>query len=86
MTWQKSILFKWLSREWFDEELFWKEDPNCNGFEVDDNPKCDLRPKELNVLTYTPVECLDGTIEGCELMVSYVRISLKKIVEEEALL
>ena len=38
------------------------------------------------MLTYTPIECLDGTIEGCDLMVSYVRISIKKIAEEEAML
>ena len=86
LTWQKSILFKWLTRNWFDEELYWKEDPYCNGFLVDDNPDCDLRPKELKVLTYTPYQCLDGTIDGCDLMVTYVRLSTKKIVEEEALL
>ena len=70
----------------FVTELYWQEDPNCAGFKVEDNPKCDLRAKEIELINYTPSECQDGTIEDCELLVSYVRLSIKGIVEEEAIL
>lgn len=59
LTWFRAIPLKWLKRNWFPQELYWSEDPNCAGYKVDDNPKCNLRPKELTVLTYTPKPCLD---------------------------
>lgn len=59
LTWYRAIPLRWLKRSWFPGELFWQEDPHCSGYKVDDNPKCNLRPKELTVLTYTPRQCLD---------------------------
>ena len=47
LYWYQIIPFKWLKRNWFKEELYWMEDPYCSGYEVDSNPKCDLRPKEI---------------------------------------
>jgi len=47
LTWYRAIPLKWLKRNWFKDELFWQEDPNCSGFKVDDNPKCNLRAKEI---------------------------------------
>ena len=54
LTWTRAMPLQWLNRNWFIEELYWAEDPNCSGYYVDDNPDCDLRPKELELLTYTP--------------------------------
>ena len=54
LSWFRAIPLKWLQRNWFPDELFWQEDPNCAGYKVDDNPNCNLRPKELKILMYTP--------------------------------
>ena len=54
LTWYRAIPLKWLKRNWFKDELYWQEDPNCSGFKVDQNPKCNLRPKEVELLSYTP--------------------------------
>ena len=54
LYWYDIIPLKWLKRNWFVEELYWYEDPDCSGYSVDSNPDCDLRPKELQLLAYTP--------------------------------
>jgi len=54
LDWKRAIPLKWLKRNWFVDELYWMEDPDCHGYKVDHNPLCDLRPKELELLTYTP--------------------------------
>ena len=74
-TWMRAIPYKWLKRNWFIDELFWLEDPNCSGYHVDDNDACDLRPKELQLLQYTPKQCVDGTIKDCENLIVYTRLS-----------
>ena len=86
LDWKRAIPLTWLKRNWFVEELYWAEDPNCGGYKVDQNPECDLRPKEIELLTYTPLQCLDGTVEGCEQLISYVRLSIKGLKEAEAML
>lgn len=90
LDWLSAIPLKWLKRNWFHTELYWKEDINCSGFYVDDNPACDLRPKELELLSYTPQQCLNqeltGYIPGCDRLVSYVRLSTKSITEGLAFL
>ena len=37
-------------------------------------------------MAYTPEGCRDGTIKDCDYLVTYVRLSIKGIVEEEAIL
>lgn len=53
---------------------------------MDDNPLCDLRPKELQLLNYTPKQCVDGTYEGCDRLVSYTRLSIRESVINMAFL
>ena len=85
MTWFQAIPLQWLQRNWFEGELYWKQDENCAGYEVDDNPDCNLRPKELMLLNYTPRECLDGgEIPGCDRLIAYTRLSQKGIIIEQA--
>ena len=86
LNWMRAIPLKWLKRSWFHEELFWQEDPHCAGYYVDDNPDCDLRPKELELLTYTPKQCLDGTLENCDRLISYTRLSIRTHSQEAAML
>lgn len=81
LNWKSAIPLTWLKRNWFVEELYWMEDPNCGGYYVDHNPLCDLRAKELELLTYTPQSCLDGTHTGCDKLISYVRLSVKGLKE-----
>ena len=85
----RAIPLQWLKRGWFVEELFWQEDPHCAGYHVDDRDDCKLRPKELEMLTYTPKSCIDGTTEGdesCDRLISYTRLSIKIHVQEQAML
>ena len=49
LSWSRAIPLQWLKRNWFDDELYWKENPHCSGFEVDHNSECDLRPKEIQL-------------------------------------
>lgn len=88
MTWARAIPLQWLKRNWFVDELYWLEDKHCSGFNIDHDPKCDLRAKEMKLLTYTPTECLtpDSGYEGCDRLVSYARISIKSVKEGEAAL
>ena len=86
LRWYQIIPFKWIKRNWFKEELYWMEDPDCSGYEVDSNPKCDLRPKELQLLAYTPLACLDDTTDGCDRLVSYVRLTQRESVQMQAML
>lgn len=84
LSWFRAIPLQWLKRNWFPEELYWFEDPNCSGFYIDDNPDCDLRPKEMQLNQYTPKQCLDGSISGCDRLISYARINQRNIVIELA--
>lgn len=86
LDWKRAIILKWLKRSWFDQELYWKEDPNCSGYKVDHNPLCDIRAQELELLQYTPLSCIDGTYESCDKLISYVRLSVKSLKEGEAML
>lgn len=86
LTWTRAMPLQWLNRNWFIEELYWAEDPNCSGYYVDDDSKCDLRPKELELLTYTPKQCLDEKIEGCKRLISYTRLSIKDQIQTQAML
>ena len=86
LTWMRAIPLKWLKRNWFIEELFWQEDPHCAGYYVDDVWECDLRPKELELLTYTPKQCLDQTIKDCDKLISYTRLSIRVLSQEQAML
>lgn len=43
---------------------YWEQDPTCSGFVVS-NTDCYLRTEEMQLISYTPSQCLDGTIQGC---------------------
>jgi hypothetical protein len=38
-------------------EAFWQMDPYCSGFKIDKD-KCYLRASEMDLVAYTPSECL----------------------------
>ena len=54
----------------------WQEDPFCGGFTVSDKD-CYLRSTEMDLVSYTPLECQDGTLDNCEQLVAYVRFDIK---------
>ena len=39
------------------KDIFWQMDPYCSGFKVDKS-KCYLRASEMELVAYTPSECL----------------------------
>ena len=53
---------------------FWKQIDSCAGFEV--SKDCPLRYTEMELVTFTPNECLDGTLDGCEDLVAYARFNI----------
>ena len=55
-----------------DGSVFWQEDPYCSGFSVSTNPDCYLRTTEMQLVTYTPIQCEDPAF-NCLDLVAYVR-------------
>jgi len=40
----------------------------------------------MELVTFTPQECMDGRIEGCEQLVSYARFNKRQELRDEAIL
>lgn len=85
LSWPQVMILRWIKRDWFPNELFWKQSTHCAGFVVSSQP-CNLRAGEMNLLMYTPSSCLDGEFEGCNQLIAYARLSIKAKTEEEAML
>lgn len=51
---------------------YWKQTDLCAGFEI--SPDCPWRQEEMALVTFTPIDCLNGDLEGCEYLVAYARI------------
>lgn len=58
------------------KENFWEEDPLCFGFTVSDKD-CPLRFNEMRLVSYVPIECLDGTLKNCDKLVAYARFDIR---------
>lgn len=66
-----------MKRNYFPGELFWRTSQNCSGFAVN-TTLCELRIDEMDLVTYTPQECLDGEFPfRCRELVSYARLNNK---------
>ena len=46
-----------------NNSTFWEEDDDCGGFIID-HDKCDLRVGEMELISYNPLDCDDGTVDG----------------------
>jgi hypothetical protein len=57
-------------------DYFWKEDEYCSGFTVSDTD-CNLRYNEMQLISYTPLPCLDGTFPDCSRLVAYARFDIQ---------
>ena len=65
-------------------EPFWKEETECAGFYV--GKDCKWRTEEMQLITFTPEQCLDKSRKGCEFLVGYARVSIRAAKEEQAIL
>lgn len=58
------------------DEVNWKETASCAGFNVSDD--CPWRYNEMELLSYTPPECLEHPELNCANLVSYARFEMQK--------
>ena len=63
---------------------YWSEVPSCAGFQI--SKDCPYRVEEMYLLTFTPLQCLDTEIVGCERLVSYARFNRRPEKVQEAIL
>lgn len=47
---------------------------------------CPYRYEEMELVTFTPIECLDNTVKGCDNVVSYARFNKRSEKVSEAIL
>lgn len=76
LTWPQIDALKTLDRKMFPSELFWREMTECSGFKVSDKKECNLRHEEMNLVMYTPEECVRGDIKNCDQLVTYSRVQI----------
>ena len=50
------------------------------------NLTCEYRVSEMQLVSYTPKECTNGTYEKCDSLVAYVRINVQPDSRSNALL
>ena len=67
------------------EDIFWKEDSPCAGRKVSNEKDCRLRTEEMTLVVYTPENCENEDIKGCNELNSFVRLSIKSQVTRQAL-
>jgi len=68
-----------------NDKPYWREYTRCSNRLVSDQPECDLRISEMLLLKYTPEECKDGSVSGCEDLTIYVRINIHNETVKTAL-
>ena len=66
----------------FDGKIIWREDENCAGFNVSDN--CLWRFNEMELIQYTPSECLKDPSLSCKQLRAFARYSIRPGKEDEA--
>ena len=54
------------------DDIFWRQNDECAGFVISDK-NCEFRTKEMELITYTPIQCQTGEIVGCNDLVAYAR-------------
>ena len=80
IPWPTIEFLNMLRRNWFESELTWKESEHCGGLIVSDNEECLLRPKEMELVMYTPDSCQTGEIPDCETLVAYARLDISNSI------
>lgn len=55
--------------------IFWQMDPYCSGFKID-KQLCNLRTSEMELVAYTPTECMRKEYD-CQDLVAYVRFNIR---------
>ena len=76
ISWDTVTTLKTLHRNQFPGELYWRQHDGCSGFSVS-NYTCEFRVSEMQLVSYTPIECTNGTYDKCDTLVAYVRINIK---------
>ena len=59
-------------KEFRYKDYKWKQTEECAGFVIS-GKNCEYRASELEVVSYLPEICYDGTVENCDLLISYAR-------------
>ena len=47
-----------------EEDIYWKEYPGCSDFVISDTG-CDLRIKEMEIISYSPYVCKKEEKKNC---------------------
>lgn len=58
------------------KSTFWSENNECSGFVISDKD-CSLRTAEMELVTYTPIQCLQNKM-NCDDLVAYVRFDIRE--------
>ena len=65
--------------------VIWTQSPGCAGQIVSTRSDCELRVEEMSLVSYSPPECRNGEVKGCDELVLYTRLDLRKIKTQTAL-
>ena len=57
-----------------DGSVYWEETADCAGFNVSDS--CPWRVAEMELVTYTPIECSTDENLNCEHLAAYARFQV----------
>ena len=63
-------------------DAVWQQVDSCAGFEIQES--CPYRYEEMELVTFTPQECIDKKISGCDKLVSYSRYNKRNEKIQEA--
>lgn len=58
---------------------YWTSDLRCSGYVVSYS-SCPYRASEMQLISYTPADCANGPIKGCEDLTVYTRILIRDLV------
>lgn len=61
---------------------YWQQTDLCAGFAIDLN--CEWRVEEMELVRFTPIQCLDDPSLNCDKMAVYARFKVKLEAQEQA--
>lgn len=61
---------------------FWEQDELCSGFKIDQ--KCKWRYDEMELVSFTPDECIENPALGCNKLVAHARFETSRERQEQA--
>ena len=59
-----------------DGDVLWRETKECAGFEI--SPDCPWRVTEMELVKYTPIECLQNKEYHCDTLQAYARFQTQQ--------